>query len=37
MTTRLEKELRREVDIGGKPYTVTLSPDGIKLTQKGRR
>jgi hypothetical protein len=37
MTTRLEKELRREVDIGGKPYTVTLSPDGIKLTEKGRR
>jgi hypothetical protein len=37
MTTRLEKELRREVDIDGKPYTVTLSPDGIKLTEKGRR
>lgn len=37
MTTRLEKELRREIDIGGKPYTVTLSPEGIRLTGKGRR
>jgi hypothetical protein len=37
VTTKLEKELRREVDIRGKPYTVTLSPDGVKLTEKGRR
>lgn len=37
MTTKLEKELRREVDIRGKPYTVTLSPDGVRLTEKGRR
>ena len=37
MTTKLEKDLRREVDIGGKAYTVTLSPQGMKLTEKGRR
>lgn len=37
MTTKLEKELRREIDIRGKPYTVTLSPDGIRITEKGRR
>jgi hypothetical protein len=37
MTTKLEKELRREIEIDGKPYTLTLGPDGVKLTEKGRR
>lgn len=37
MTTKLEKELRREIEIDGKPYTLTLAPDGMKLTEKGRR
>jgi hypothetical protein len=37
MTTKLEKELRREIEIDGKPYTLTLGPDGMKLTEKGRR
>jgi hypothetical protein len=35
--TRLEKPLRREVMIKRKPYVITLSPEGLKLTQKGRR
>jgi len=37
MTTKLEKELKREIQIDGKPYTLTLLPEGMKLTEKGRR
>ncbi len=37
MATRLEKELKRELDIGGEPHILTISPTGFKLTQKGRR
>lgn len=37
MTTVLDKSLKREVLIDGKPYTVTLTPQGLKLTEKGRR
>ena len=37
MTTVLDKNLKREVLIDGKPYTVTLTPQGLKLTEKGRR
>lgn len=35
--TKLEKTLKREIDIDGKPYVVTLAPEGLKLTEKGRR
>ena len=35
--TKLEGELRRAIEIDGKAYTLTLSPDGLKLTEKGRR
>jgi hypothetical protein len=35
--TRLEGELKRALTIEGKDYTLTLSPDGLKLTEKGRR
>ncbi|MFI4894777.1 MAG: hypothetical protein ACHP9W_00465 [Steroidobacterales bacterium] len=37
MTTRLEKPLKREISVGGKPYIVTLTPAGLKLTAKGKR
>jgi len=37
MTTRLTKPLKREVVIGRQAYVVTLTPDGMKLTKKGRR
>jgi hypothetical protein len=37
MTTRLEKPLKREISVGGKPYIVTLTPEGLKLTAKGKR
>jgi len=31
MTTRLDGELKREIMIGGTPYTLTLSPDRLVL------
>ncbi|HEX6639294.1 MAG TPA: hypothetical protein VF033_16690 [Steroidobacteraceae bacterium] len=35
--TRLDKPLKREVKIKGKPHVLTLDGQGFKLTQKGRR
>ncbi|HXR93845.1 MAG TPA: hypothetical protein VN750_26565 [Steroidobacteraceae bacterium] len=37
MATKLDKVLKREIDIGGKPYMLAISPEGLKLTDKGRR
>jgi hypothetical protein len=37
MTTKLDGELRRELLIGGHPYTLTLSQTGLTLALKGRR
>jgi hypothetical protein len=37
MATKLEKPLRREIEIGGHAYIVTLAPEGLKLTAKGKR
>jgi hypothetical protein len=35
--TRLEGTLRRELVIDDKPFTLAISPEGLKLTRKGRR
>lgn len=37
MTTKLDKTIKREIEIDGQAYTVAISPDGVKLTQKGFR
>ena len=37
MTTKLEGPLRREVDIDGAAYTLTITPNGLALVPKGRR
>jgi hypothetical protein len=37
MTTKLEKTLKREIQIEDKPYIITLTPEGLKVTEKGRR
>ncbi len=37
MTTRLAKPMKRELEIDGKLYTVTLTPDTVKITPKGAR
>lgn len=34
MTTKIEKPIRREVEINGEPYTVVISTQGIRLTRK---
>jgi hypothetical protein len=37
MATKLEKTLKREIEIDGQAYMVAISPEGVKLTQKGFR
>jgi hypothetical protein len=37
MTVPLDKPLKREVAIDDDQYTLTISPDGLKLVPKGRR
>jgi hypothetical protein len=37
MTTPLDKTLRRQINIDGQDYIVALSPEGLKITRKGRR
>lgn len=37
MATKLDKPLRREVQIGDKPYMLTIDPQGLKLVPKGKR
>ena len=37
MATKLEKALRREIEIEGKPYMLTIDPQGLKLVPKGKR
>lgn len=37
MTTALDKTLKRELQIKGQPYVLTLTPEGLKLTLKGHR
>ena len=37
MTTPLEKELKREVEIEGQLFTLTISPVGLRLVPKGKR
>ena len=34
MATKLERTIRREITIDGEPYTVAISPDGLRLTKK---
>lgn len=37
MTTVLDGSLRREIVAENRPYTVTLTPLGLKLVAKGKR
>jgi len=37
MATKLEKALKREVQIGEQPYMLTIDPQGLKLVLKGKR
>lgn len=37
MTTKLDKPLKREIDLDGTLYTVTMSAEGVKVVEKGKR
>jgi hypothetical protein len=37
MATVLDKPLKREVEIDGQSYMLTITPDGVKITLKGKR
>jgi hypothetical protein len=37
MATKLDKSLKRELDVNGEAYMLTISPDGLKLVPKGKR
>lgn len=37
MATKLDRPLKREIQIAGKPYMLTITPEGFKLVPKGRR
>jgi hypothetical protein len=37
MATKLDKPLKREIQIAGNPYMLTISPEGLKLVPKGKR
>jgi hypothetical protein len=37
MTTPLDKTLKRELAVNGHAYIIAISPDGLKITLKGRR
>ena len=34
MSTKLEKPIRREIEIDGERFTLIVAPDGLRLTRK---
>jgi hypothetical protein len=36
MATTLDKPLKREIEVAGKPYMLTIAPAGLKLVPKGQ-
>jgi len=34
MSTKLDKTIRREIEIDGEPFTISISPEGFRLTKK---
>jgi len=37
MAAKLEKAIKRELDVDGELYMVTISPEGVRIVPKGRR
>lgn len=35
--TPLDKPIKRALAVGDKSYTLTIDPEGLKLTEKGHR
>jgi hypothetical protein len=37
MTTKLDKALKREIEVNGVAYRVTITPEGLSIVGKGKR
>jgi hypothetical protein len=37
MAVKLEKSIKRELEMDGRAYTVTMGPEGVKVVEKGKR
>lgn len=37
MATKLDKSIKRELELDGQAYTIVIAPEGIKVTEKGKR
>jgi hypothetical protein len=37
MTTKLQQAFKRELDLNGEKFTLTVTPEGFKLVVKGKR
>jgi hypothetical protein len=37
MATKLDKPIKRELEHAGVLYTVTISPTGVRVVEKGKR
>ena len=37
MTTKLDRPLKREIEVDGRAYTVTIAPEGVRVVEKGKR
>ena len=37
MTTKIQKPFKRELEVNGEKYTLTVDNEGFKLVAKGRR
>lgn len=37
MAVKLEKTIKRELTLGDRTYTVAIAPEGVKVTEKGKR
>lgn len=37
MATKLDKALKRELDLNGEAWMLTIDPNGLKLVPKGKR
>jgi hypothetical protein len=37
VAVKLDKPIKRELELGGSLYTVVIAPDGVSIAAKGRR
>jgi hypothetical protein len=37
VATRLDKTIKRELELGGQLYMVSISPQGVRIVPKGKR